>query len=114
MGQGFSWARKATSRASRRPVPWVGDGKATLDVGYTRNKTLIPGTAIPGVDATGFDRVFAGGDVRRNLGRYWTAYFGYQFNDLLLTGATCSGACSSQRHVALLGVEWHPRPIRLD
>ena len=88
--------------------------EGTVDVGYARNKSLIPGMTVDGITADGFDRVFAGADVRRHLGRYWTAFLDYQFNDLMLSGAVCTGACNSQRQVALLGLEWHPRPIRLD
>ena len=41
----------------------------------------------------------------------------YQFNDLMFDTSFCTVApCNrtSQRHVALIGVDWHPHPIRLD
>ena len=64
-------ARLSATRSMGRR--WEG----TLDVGYTRNKTLIPGTAIPGVDC---DRIRS---RLRRRGRapaiwdvIWTAYFG--------------------------------------
>jgi len=98
--------------SAARPLSRRWEG--TVDVGYSHSKSLISGTAIAGLNASGFDRLFAGADIRRQFGRYWTGYLNYQFNNLMLDGATCGGACSSQRHVALLGVEWHPRPIRLD
>lgn len=88
--------------------------EGTLDTGYARNKSLISATTIPGLDSHAFDRLFAGGNLRRHFSRDWTGYLDYQFNNLILNGGACTGTCSSQRHVALVGVEWHPRPIRLD
>jgi hypothetical protein len=86
------------------------------NVGYSRNSHLLP--AVTGVVAQTYNYIYAGGAAHRQLGRYFGLFFSYQFNDLAFDKSFCttSGPCgnSSQRHVASVGVDWHPRPIRLD
>ena len=92
---------------------WTG----TADIGYARNSALQAGLAGPlPVSTNSFQYVYAGAAVRRPLGRQFAVFFSYQFNDLQFNGSTCSagGSCVSQRHVVAAGVDWHPRPIRLD
>jgi hypothetical protein len=88
----------------------------TADVGYTRSRRIQP--AVAALSAKHFDYVFAGGAVHRPLGRQFRLFISYQFNDLRFdtTCTTSSGSCAgtSQRHVASVGLDWHPRPIRLD
>jgi hypothetical protein len=83
---------------------------ATADVGYAHNSALQSGST------NSFQYVYAGAAVRRPLGRQFAVFFSYQFNDLQFNGATCTagGSCVSQRHVVAAGLDWHPRPIRLD
>jgi len=88
----------------------------TADVGYTRSSRIQP--AIATVSAKHFDYVFAGGAVHRPLGRQFRLFISYQFNDVRFDNSctTLSGPCggTSQRHIATVGLDWHPRPIRLD
>jgi hypothetical protein len=97
-----------------RPINRV--WKMTADAGYTRSSRIQP--AIAAFSAKHFDYVFVGGAVHRPLGRQFHLFISYQFNDLRFdtTCTTLSGSCAgtSQRHVATVGLDWHPRPIRLD
>jgi len=86
------------------------------DLGYAHNSQIQPGGSIA---ATSYDYGYAGGMARRQLGRYFSLFLSYQFNDLAfdnsfcgLTGPRCDR--TSRRHVAAVGLNWHPRPIRLD
>ena len=114
-GSGFSLgatsdiARITATRSVGRRWEILGDG------GYTHNDTLIPST-VAGVTANRYDFYFVGAAVHRRLGRYLTAFLNYRFSDLLFDSAACqgSGPCNSQRQSAMLGLTWHPRPIRLD
>lgn len=84
------------------------------DVGYTHNTRIQP---IGVVTANSFDYLFAGAGLRRQLGRSFSAFVSYQFNYLTFDDSLCTtGPCNtnSQRHVVLVGLDWHPHPIRLD
>lgn len=105
------------------------------DIGYSRNKRIIPLTplqiitciptvgnpsppACPGVSANTYQYGFAGIGARRSFGRNFKAYASYQFNDLAFDSSFCgtSVPCNriAQRHVGTIGLDWTPRPIRLD
>ncbi|PYV96888.1 MAG: hypothetical protein DMG86_19425 [Acidobacteria bacterium] len=115
-GSGFFLG--ATSDVARfqvsRPLSRLWDVSA--HVGYSVNRQLLPATV--GVTAHSYQYVYAGGAAHRQLGRYFGMFFSYQFNDLMFNNSFCTtlGPCgtSSQRHVASVGLDWHPRPIRLD
>jgi hypothetical protein len=92
------------------------------DLGYSKNTRLqIPGSAVV---ASSFTTGYAGIGLHRQFGRSLRGFVSYQFNELAFdtscplvtqTGATtvpCSNM--SQRHVGSIGVDWTPRPIRLD
>jgi hypothetical protein len=85
------------------------------DIGFTHNTRL---QAVTIVNSRTFNYLYMGGGLRRQLGRYFSAYVSYQFNYLLLDSSFCgtSTSCSSnsQRHVGLIGLDWHPHPIRID
>jgi hypothetical protein len=61
---------------------------------------------------------FAGIGVHRMFGRSFHAFASYQFNDLIFDSSYCgtTGTCNriSQRQVGTIGLDWIPRPIRLD
>jgi hypothetical protein len=87
----------------------------TGDTGYAHNSHLLP--AVAGVAAQSYQYIYAGGSAHRQLGRYFDLFFSYQFNDIAFDNSFCATTpCSntSQRHVASIGLGWHPRPIRLD
>jgi hypothetical protein len=99
---------------------------AYTDIGYSRNSRVLPltctGPACPGVSANVYQYEFAGLGVHRMFGRNFHAFASYQFNYLEFDGSYCvaatgtSGPCSrvSQRSVGTIGLDWIPRPIRLD
>ena len=113
-----------------RPLSRVWD--AFVDVGYSNNSRLQPlsaqqlsqcnstqtsQTACPANDANSYTYGFVGGGVHRAFGRDFHAYFTYQFNELAFDQSFCTVApCSriSNRSVATFGLDWTPRPIRID
>lgn len=105
------------------------------DIGYAHNSRLQQLTAeqteactvtptnptpppCPGTLAKTYAVGFAGLGVHRQLGHDFRVYASYQFNYLTLDKSFCggSGACEriSNRHVGSIGLDWTPRPIRLD
>lgn len=86
------------------------------DVGYAKNSELqSPGSV---VNATSFTNVYAGVGLHRQLNRSLRAFLSYQFNDLSLnnTCTVATVACNNISHnqVGSFGLDWTPRPIRLD
>jgi hypothetical protein len=107
----------------------VWDGFA--DLGYARNRREQPLTAeqqalcvfsatpCPGIIANRYSYGFAGLGVHRMLGRSFHAFASYQFNYLTFDNSFCGvgfPACNriSQRHIGTIGIDWTPRPTRLD
>ncbi|MBS1850708.1 MAG: hypothetical protein JST79_07335 [Acidobacteria bacterium] len=90
---------------------WHVDG----NVGYTRSSELIG--AYSAVNGNSYDYWYAGGAISRQLGRDFTVVASYQYNRLGFSNCPIGGpACEAgaNRHVALVGLTWHPRPVRLD
>jgi hypothetical protein len=101
---------------------------AFSDVGYSRNSRIV-GSNCPagsvtsscttsGVSANSYQYLFAGVGMRKQIGRTLRVYGSYQFNDLLFDNSFCQSTtpCNriSQRHVGTIGLDWTPRPMRLD
>ena len=107
------------------------------DIGYSHNSRLqglsaaqstqcvVPGQdnpnglpPCPGVDARTYQYGFVGGGVHRQFGHDFHGFMSYQFNELAFDHSFCAGlpVCSriSHRQVITFGVDWTPRPIRLD
>jgi hypothetical protein len=115
-GSGFSTG--ATTDLVRlsagRPLGrrWI----ANLDVGYTHNSLIGP--SLFASRGKSFDYVYAGGSLHRQLGREFSAFVSYQFSNVGSQGSLCIRAIScsytAQREIALIGVDWHPHPIRID
>jgi hypothetical protein len=104
-----------------RPLGRVWSGFA--DIGYSRNSRVTPDTCgsvvnCSGVSANIYQYGFIGGGVHRRFGRNFQAFASYQFNELVFDHSYCGspGACSriSNRQVGTIGLDWTPRPIRLD
>jgi hypothetical protein len=90
------------------------------DLGYSKNAELqLAGSA---VNATSFSEGYAGVGLHRQFGRNLRGFVSYQFNDLFFNTAcpvslsTSTAGCSntSHRQVGSIGLDWTPRPIRLD
>jgi hypothetical protein len=103
----------------------------TLDTGYGRNSRLQPLSnqqltscgatgqpACPGIDANTYIYGFAGAALHRQFGHNWHAFASYQFNELSFDHSYCGGleVCDriSHRHIGTVGLDWTPRPIRID
>ncbi len=117
--------------SATRPLSRV--WSAFVDIGYSHNSRLQPlseqqliecsnssqgtSTTCPANDATVYSYWFLGGGVHRAFGRSFHAYFSYQFNEMAFNQSFCgTGPCNriSNRNVATFGLDWTPRPIRLD
>jgi len=126
----FPGAQSNIGRLSvTRPLGRVWDGFA--DLGYAHNsrvQALTPEQQVlcslssnqcPGVIANRYSYGFAGLGVHRMIGRNFHAFASYQFNYLTFDNSLCGvgfPACNriSQRHVGTIGIDWTPRPMRLD
>jgi len=89
----------------------------STDVGYTRNSRILP--TVVNVPGATYNYWYGGGAVHRQFGRDFDGFVSYQFNRLGFDKTFCTvgvNNCSSnsQRHVVIIGLDWHPRPIRLD
>jgi hypothetical protein len=89
------------------------------DFGYSRNVRLqLSGSA---VNANSFTSAFGGAGLHRQFGRNLRGFVSYQFNYLSFDtlcplGSTSTGTCSNnaKRQVGSIGLDWTPRPIRID
>jgi hypothetical protein len=115
---------------AERPLSRVWD--AFLNVGYSTNARLQPltqlqlvqcgtpqisRTACPANNADSYNYGYAGAGVHRAFGRELHAYFSYQFNRLAFANSFCGiGTCNriSNQSLATFGLDWTPRPIRID
>ena len=114
----FGGANVQSARlAYTRPVGRTWDLYA--DLGYSHNTQIQPN---PTITATGFDNGSAGVIMRKHLGRAFDFFATYRFGELGLETPTNAGSCIpgqgcgriSQRQVGAIGMEWHPRPTRIE
>jgi hypothetical protein len=104
------------------------------DIGYSHNSRVQPLSEqqvtqcslqsppfldiCPANNANSYSYGYVGGGLHRAFGRNLHGYVSYQFNELsfdhqyCVTGTVCSRI--SNRSVATFGLDWTPRPIRLD
>lgn len=72
----------------------------------------------PGISANSYMYGFAGGGLHRSFGRTLHGFVSYQFNEISFDHSFCGEltACSriGNRQVITIGLDWIPRPIRLD
>jgi hypothetical protein len=108
---------------------------AVADIGYAHNSRVQPLTAqqvqeclsltttsqaaCPANDARSYNYGFIGGALHRSLGRNFDFFVSYQFNELAFNSSFCltgTNPCSriGHRHIATFGLDWTPRPIRID
>ena len=101
--------------AAQRPLTRVWG--LSLDVGYSRNARIQPSGNF-GVNANTYDYGFVGGALHRQFGHNFHGFVSYQFNELSFDNSICAtvSVCSriSNRSVGTFGLDWTPRPIRLD
>ena len=105
------------------------------DIGFAKNDRLQPLTllqvqqciaaqpstsqnACPANDATSYEYGFVGAGVHRAFGRDFHAFFSYQINELAFDQSYClpNTPCNriSNRQLVTFGLDWTPRPIRID
>ncbi len=104
-----------------------------IDTGYSSNSTLqplslqqlmacgsaqTPQSVCPANDANAYNYAFVGGGLQRAFGRNFRGFASYQFNELEFDHSYCTAAAAcnriSNRSVLTFGVDWTPRPIRID
>jgi hypothetical protein len=111
----FAGAQSDIARLSaERPLTRV--WSAFADIGFSRSARLQD--IVSGLPARTYTEGFLGGGVHRAIGHDFHAFGSYQFNELSFDQSLCQAgtACSriSNRHVITLGLDWTPRPIRID
>jgi hypothetical protein len=110
----FAGAQSDIVRLSAtRPLNRVWSG--FVDLGYSHNDRLQPASG--GIAANTYQYGFAGGGVHRAFGRSFHGYASYQFNELFFDSSFCGTVpCNriSNRNVITFGLDWTPRPIRID
>jgi hypothetical protein len=116
-GSGFFAGAESDIARLQADRPLTRKWSAFADFGYARNSRIEP-VAFGAIDANTYAYGFAGGGVHRMLGRNFHAFASYQFNELSFDDSICVAgtACSriSQRHTGTIGLDWTPRPIRID
>jgi len=89
---------------------------ATCVYSGQQNPTGLP--LCPGVNAHTYNSGFIGAGLHRQFGHDFHGFASYQFNRLAFDNSYCAGlpSCSStsNRHALTFGLDWTPRPIRLD
>ncbi len=138
-GSGFFTGAETENAVLSASRPLSRVWSLTTDLGYAHNRREVPlspqqqitcefaalsSTICPGVIANTFDYGYAGVAVHRMLGRSFHLFASYQFNQLWFDpsfcGVTVTGASlapcnrTSNRQVGTIGIDWIPRPTRLD
>jgi hypothetical protein len=69
------------------------------------------------VDAGSYNNGSAGFVLRKHLGRTFDFFSSYRFSELAFNVPVSIGGSSgriSRQQVGVVGVEWHPRPTRIE
>jgi hypothetical protein len=85
------------------------------DLSYSHNQKLQNSNF--GVAAGSFNEGSAGAVFRKHLGRTYEFFAAYRFSEVAFNiPVTLDGSTGkiSQRNVGTIGVEWHPRPTRIE
>lgn len=85
------------------------------DLNYSHNTKIQQ--SFLGVNANHYDGVAVEGILRKHLGRTYDFFTIYRFGDVSFNAPVCiTGSCgrSAQRQTGTIGVEWHPRPMRIE
>jgi hypothetical protein len=106
-------ARFSLSRPLTRTWEFMGD------LGYSHNKRLELSFLSPtGFAGNYFNNGFAGAVVRHQIGRNYGVFAAYRFNEFSLQIPSCMDGfgCGKRaaRQLVTIGVDWHPRPVRIE
>ncbi len=97
-----------------RPLGRVWD--VNSDIGIANNNRLEPVSVV--VPASSDRYVYAGAAVHRHVGRRYRLFVSYQYNRYSFDQSVClaTAGCgkTSDRQMGVVGLEWYPRPVRLD
>jgi hypothetical protein len=88
----------------------------SVEIGYSHDKRLQP-PGLSGVGASSYNHVGAGLVLRKNIGRTWDAIAAYRFNELQFSSPVTLGGTTgttNQGQAGTIGLEWHPKAIRLE
>jgi hypothetical protein len=86
------------------------------DLGYSHNKKL-QSLGPFGVNASSYNVGSAGAILRKHLGRTYDLFAAYRFAEVAFNTPVTFGGASGrivQRNTGSVGVEWHPRPTRIE
>lgn len=113
----FAGSQSDIARLSAsRPLSRV--WSAFADLGYSRNSRLQSSTTSAGVNARRYQDAFLGAGLHRQFGREFHGFASYQFSQLAFDNSFCGAqsGCNhiSHRSVLTVGLDWTPRPIRID
>jgi hypothetical protein len=111
----------ATTDAARVTLAHVFGRKwtGTIDGGYSHNSSLQKAVLVSGINARSYQYWYAGTSMRRQLGPHFDAFVTYQFDDFgsgQCSAGTTNSVCGQtiSKHSGAIGIDWHPRPFRLD
>jgi polyisoprenoid-binding protein YceI len=85
------------------------------DLSFSHNAKLQ--SAEIGVPASSYNEGSAGAVFRKHLGRSYDFFAAYRFSEVAFnTAITLDGASGriDQRNIGTVGIEWHPRPTRIE
>jgi hypothetical protein len=101
--------------AFRRPV--ARSFEVQTDLGFSHNHRLQPPGG-GGVDVNSYNEGFASLILRRHMGRTWDLFAAYRFTEVDFSGQVCfaGSPCGkvNQRHSGTIGLQWHPKPTRIE
>jgi hypothetical protein len=87
------------------------------DLGYSHNTKLQPAN-FGAANASSYDEGSAGAVFRKHLGRSYDFFAAYRFSEVAFNvPVALSGGVAgriAQRHIGTIGVEWHPKPTRIE
>ncbi|MGB9205979.1 MAG: hypothetical protein WCB94_18630 [Terriglobales bacterium] len=91
---------------------------AYANVGYSHNKKL-QNSLFGAQNATSYNEGSAGAVFRKHLGRSYDFFGSYHFSEVAFDvppGLSASPGTGriARRHIGSIGVEWHPRPTRIE
>ena len=98
----------------RRPLGRTYD--LLVEAGYSHNTRLQP-IVLAGVAANSYDEEFAGATIRKHFGRNFDLFAAYRFGEVSFDAQVAlSGSVgkTNQRQIGTVGLEWHPKPTRID
>ena len=82
--------------------------------GYSRNSNLQQNSPIAAANASSYNYWYAGTSIRRQIGRHFNAFVAYQYDSFGFASCAVGASCGSEsrQHSGVVGIEWHPNPLR--